>query len=399
MRIHLNSNAAARDLPAPAWIDPHLSLRRAELARREMQAWPGYAPTPLVRLSGLADALGLGAIWFKDEGSRFGLGSFKALGGAYAAGLAILRRLRELGLASPATTLDEIRAGRFAGVVSGLTLATATDGNHGKSVAWGARMYGARSRIYLHRNVNAVREAAIRDLGAEIVRVPGNYDDSVRAARADADENGFLIISDTSYDGYVETPADVMQGYTLMLDEALADPAVRPTHVFVQAGVGALAAAVAGHLWQRLGPGRPRVIVVEAEAANCLYRSAEAGRAVVVEGDHPTIMAGLACGEVSMLAWQILETAADAFVTVADSDAKAAMRRLYRPSGSDPSIVAGESGAAGLAGLLAAAGSEAAREQLALDRDAAILLIGTEADSDPDSFDRIVGRERPQAAE
>jgi diaminopropionate ammonia-lyase len=185
-----------------------------------------------------------------------------------------------------------------------------------------------------------------------------------------------------------------MQGYTLLLAEILEEPGARPTHVFVQAGVGAFAAAVAAHLWQTLGTDRPQFAVVESDVADCLFRSAQAGHPVTVGGEHSTIMAGLACGEVSLLAWRILDAAADAFVTIGDDVAKGTMRRLYRPTGSDRTIVAGESGAAGLAGLLAVAQSESARDDLGLDGSSTVLVIGTETDTDPESFDAIVGRDR-----
>ena len=390
MKFLLNRRASGRRERIPSWIAPYLSLERHAEAKREIQSWPGYAPTPLHALDALARELGIARVWYKDEGPRFGLKSFKALGGAYAGGRAMLRTLIAKGQAPADATLADLRAGKFADAAAKLTLVTATDGNHGKSVAWGASIFGARAIIYIHRHVSAAREVAIGALGADIVRVDGNYDDSVRRAAADARANGYLVVSDTTYEDYVETPSDVMQGYTVMLGEIFDDPAVRPTHVFVQAGVGAFAAAVAAHLWELLGRDRPTFVVVESTRADCLLKSAEAGRPVVVEGDLDTIMAGLACGEVSDLAWKIVDVAADAFVAIGDESARQAMRRLFDPSGSDSPIVAGESGAAGLAALLSL--SEEAKGALRLGPSSRVLLFGTESDTDPASFAKIVGR-------
>jgi len=396
MRFLVNRDAAAPGAPYPGEFKALFSIERQDEARGAITSWAGYEPTPLVNLRSLGSELEVGELLYKDEGSRFGLGSFKAAGGGYAAGRALLRRLQELGVADSSATVAELHSGKLAAAAAGLTLVTATDGNHGRAVAWGASNFGARAKIYIHQHVSTAREAAIRTLGADVVRVSGNYDDSVRQAAADAKANGYLIVSDTSYDGNEQVAADVMQGYTVMLAEVL-DEAASPTHVFVQAGVGALAAVVCAFFWARLGPDRPHLILVESEVADCLYKSAEQGRPVTVEGDHPTIMAGLACGEVSDIAWDILKVGADAFMTIDDDHARAAIRRLYYPSGSDPRIVAGESGAAGLAGLMAGAHSPEFRDALGLTADARVLVIGTERDTDPDSFAEIV-RQRGEAA-
>jgi diaminopropionate ammonia-lyase len=342
-------------------------------ARDEIAAWPGYAPTGLPSLTGLAGAAGIGAIFYKDEAARFGLGSFKALGGAYA----VLRVLRREG-----------------GATADITVTCATDGNHGRSVAWGAGMFGCRCVIYVHERVSSGRRDAIRRYGAEVRRAPGNYDDAVRRAAADAVSNGWHVVSDTSYEGYTEIPRDVMQGYAIMVEEALNQlpVGVLPTHVFVQGGVGGLAAAVCAHLWETFEARRPKVIVVEPDKADCLYKSAVAGHPVAVAGELDTIMAGLACGEVSPLAWRILETGADAFMAIGDAAAAETMRILADERHGDPAIVAGESGVAGLAGLLLAAGSETARASLGLTADSVVLAFGTEGATDPDIYHRIVGR-------
>jgi diaminopropionate ammonia-lyase len=215
----------------------------------------------------------------------------------------------------------------------------------------------------------------------------------VRQAARDAEANGWIVVSDTSYPGYTDIPRDVMQGYTIMADEALAQwPGEPPTHVFIQAGVGGLAAAVCGHLWETLGAKRPRVIVVEPDRAACLFESAAQGRAANIHGALDTIMAGLACGETSIIAWEILEEGASDFLTVADDAAAACMRLLGHGVDGDRPIVAGESAVAGLAGLLGAMARPALAKALALDASSRVLLFGSEGDTDPVLYEQIVGR-------
>jgi diaminopropionate ammonia-lyase len=368
--------------------DEILGLKAFAVAKTEIASWPGYAPTPLRALAGLAHAAGIGSLFYKDEASRFGLGSFKALGGAYA----VFRLLREL--VGTAVTAADLTAGRHTDRFAGVTVTCATDGNHGRSVAWGARTFGCACKIYVHETVSQGRCDAIAAYGANIRRVAGTYDDAVRQAAGDAAAEGWHVVSDTSYEGYTDIPRDVMQGYAVMVDEALTQlpDGVSPTHVFVQGGVGGLAAAVCAHLWETLGARRPRFIVVEPERADCLYRSALAGHPVTAVGDLDTIMAGLACGEPSLLAWKILEPGADAFMTVTDGAAMECMRLLAGGGYGDAPLVAGESAVAGLAGLLLAAGDPDARARLGLSADSIVLLFGTEGATDPEVYRRIVGR-------
>ncbi len=361
-----------------------------EAARREITSWPGYAVTPLHDLRGLAGALGIGQLRFKDEGGRFGLGSFKALGGAYAVG----RLLATLVARDTGTKVGtrELAAGAFRERIRDITVTCATDGNHGRSVAWGARMFGCKCVIYIHENVSEGRKAAIESFGAQVVRTPGNYDDAVRQADADARRLGRHVISDTSYEGYMDIPRDVMQGYGVMADEALQQMGgTMPTHVFLQGGVGGMAAAVCSYFWERAGGDRPITVVVEPEKADCLLRSARAGTPVAVHGELDTLMAGLACGEVSLLAWEILRDGADAFVAVPDQAAIDCMRLLAAAPFSDPRVVAGESAVAGLAGLIGAACSAEHRKLLQLDADSRVLLFGTEGDTDPVLYRQLVG--------
>ena len=265
-----------------------LSLDRAREAEAVISRWAGYAPTQLRALDAIAQRAGVAGVLYKDEGWRFGLKSFKALGGAYA--------------------VERLAAARGGG--EGLTVTCATDGNHGRAVAWGARRAGARAVIYVHEGVSEGRAEAIRGFGAEIVREGPNYDASVRASTQAAARNGWQIVSDTSWPGYDQVPRDVMQGYAVMAMEIEAERAARhyapPTHIFIQGGVGGLAAAVLSHGWESRGADRPTLIVVEPENAACLIESARAGHEVTVQGDLETIIAGLACGEPSILAWKLL---------------------------------------------------------------------------------------------
>jgi diaminopropionate ammonia-lyase len=269
----------------------------------------------------------------------------------------------------------------------------ATDGNHGRSVAWGAQLFGCRCVIYIHATVSEGRRAAIARYGAEVIRVPGNYDDSVRHADAQAQAHGWTVVSDTTYEGYRDIPIDVMHGYGVMSREVVAQLGGEPpTHVFVQAGVGAFAASVAAVFWQAWGPRRPRLVVVEPLRADCHLQSALAGHPVAVTGDLDTVMAGLACGEVSPAAWEIVSTAADAFVAVDDRYALDGVRAFATPTGGDPAIVSGETGATGLAALLAAKEHPGLRELLGLDAGSRVLLLGSEGDTDPEIYRRITGR-------
>ena len=366
---------------------PEAGFRRA---RAEITAWPGYAPTPLLDLPGIAREARLGVVRLKDEAGRFGLGSFKALGGAYAVAEVVAGELARRGVA-PAATSAERMAGRWREATAAITVTCATDGNHGRAVAWGARRCHCRSVIFIHEGVSAGRAAAIAAYGAEIKRVPGTYDDSLRVAAAEAAANGWFVVSDTSWEGYTEVPRAIMQGYRVMADEAVAQwgaaqgDAAPPTHVFIQGGVGGVAAAVSVQARTAFSPA-PMLVVVEPDRAACLLASAELGERTSVPGDLDTLMAGLACGEPSLLAWQELDRGAAAFMAIPDDAAVEVMRLLARAG-----VVAGESGVAGLAGCLLAAGDPAARESLGLGEGSRVLAFNTEGATDPELYARLVG--------
>jgi diaminopropionate ammonia-lyase len=385
---------------AEASVQPYndtspLSLTEAgfDAAAREIASWPDHAVTPLVALPGLAQRFDLGELFYKDERSRFGLRSFKALGGAYAvANVLRYKVMAATGLHTLGST--DLLSGRHQDLIRAATVTCATDGNHGRSVSWGAQLFGCRCVIYVHEQVSRGRRDAIAQYGADVREVKGNYDDAVRFAAAAAAAEGWTVVSDTSYPGYREIPLDVMHGYGVMASEIVEQfsDSEPPTHVLVQAGVGALAASVCANFWIHWGALRPRFIVVEPTEANCVYRSLQAGRPVVVDGALDTVMAGLACGEVSELAWEVLKTGTTAVVAVDDAWALKAMRVLASPVAGDPAIVAGETGGVGLAVLLAAEGNPALRHTLALDASSRVLLIGSEGDTDQVIYREVVGR-------
>ncbi|RUW47644.1 diaminopropionate ammonia-lyase, partial [Mesorhizobium sp. M1A.F.Ca.ET.072.01.1.1] len=291
-----------------------LGLAGAAEAERFLAARENHAETPLHALPALAGELGIAALHVKDEGKRLGLGSFKALGGAYAVIRLVLEEAEErLGRA---IEVAELHGPDVKAIASGMTFACATDGNHGRSVAQGAGLLGARSVIFVHSGVSNERVAAIARFGAEIVRIAGDYDQSVREAARVAAERGWTVVSDTSWPGYERIPGLVMQGYTVIVREALRRLPKSPTHVFLQAGVGGLAAAVAGHFAIVLGEDRPAAIVVEPARAACVYATAKAGRPAAIAHSKPTVMAMLECYEPSLVAWRVLSRLADAFMTV-----------------------------------------------------------------------------------
>jgi diaminopropionate ammonia-lyase len=355
---------------------PDSGFRRA---KEEITSWAGYAPTPLLPLPDAAEAARVSSVHWKDEGGRFGLGSFKALGGAYAVMRVLAAELARRGVATAATSAD-LSDGKHRDETRGITVTCATDGNHGRSVAWGAQRFGCRCVVFVHPGVSKGRRDAIAAYGAEVRETPGTYDDAVRTARREAEKNGWSVVSDTSYAGYTEPPRDVMQGYRLLAEEAAEALPERPTHVFVPGGVGGLAAAVSAQMRSRYGKDAPRLVVAEPDRAACLMASAEAGQITPVDGPLDTVMACLACGEPSLLAWQELERAAFGFVSIADEAAIAAIRALHKRQ---PRITAGESAVAGLAALLLAGRDAFGRTALQLSEDSRVLVLGTEGATDP----------------
>ena len=363
-----------------------------ESARAVIEAWPGYKPTPLIELPGLARASGIMRLYYKDEAHRFGLKSFKPLGGAFAVARMLMRELPAI-TQQARITIEDLLNGRFAKEASRFTVTAATDGNHGRSVAWGARMFGCRCVIFINEAVSKGREQAIASYGAEVRRNPGSYDDAIRKAQSTAVAETWFVIADTSEDASTQATRDVTQGYALMAAEAIEQLAREdtPTHIFLQAGVGGMAAATCAQFWQAFGKNRPKTILVEPVNAACWLASLQSGRPIVIDGYLDSLMGGLACGEVSGVAWQILSTGADAMMTIEDGAAADCMRLLAQAPYGDAVIVAGESGVAGLAGLLTAAADDDTREKLQLGENSRVVVFGTEGATDPDTYADITG--------
>jgi len=369
-----------------------LSVDAGRAAKGRLDAWTMLsAPTPLWSLPGLASSLGISALSVKDESKRSVLGSFKALGAPNALIELILRRWPQCGW-----TAADLFAGRHAEALEGFTVISATDGNHGRALAAAAHTIGCHCVIVLHAHVSAEREQAIAAFGAEIRRIAGNYDESVEEAARLAAKHRWEVVSDTSYEGYEEVPRDVMQGYGVIAEELLENATGAPTcpwtHVLLQGGVGGLAAGIVSHFWERYGDRRPRFIVVEPEQADCLFQSAVQGRPARATGSVDSVMAGLACGETSPLAWRFLQPAVDVFMTVSDGQAQESMRTLAEGRYGDVPLVAGESGVAGLAALQVLDGRPEWRRLADLGPDARVLLINTEGATAPGVYALITGR-------
>jgi diaminopropionate ammonia-lyase len=372
-----------------------MNIAKADESRQWLLQWPELSrePTPLHSLPGLARDLGVGRIDLKDESTRATLGSFKALG----APIALVRLIQRRWPQRPFDAAG-LFAGRHAEELRDFTVVSATDGNHGLALAAAARDIGCRCVILLHKHVSVERERAIAAQGATIVRIDGNYDASVHEAARLAEGNTWFVVSDTSYDGYEDIPRDVMQGYGTIAAEVLEQrgsgqgDASPYSHVFLQGGVGGMAAGIISYFWERSGARRPVFIVVEPQQADCLLQSAMAGHAANASGSVDSVMAGLACGETSPLAWRFLEPAVDFFLTIEDDEAVAAMRLLAAGGHGDVPVVSGESGAAGLAGLAHTVRDPELRRRAGLDSNSSVLLISTEGATAPEVYRQLVGR-------
>lgn len=384
----------------PKSDDRHLSimsLDHVERAYRFHRSFPQYSVTPLANLTGMAQALGLGALCVKDESYRFGLNAFKVLGGSFAMGCYIAGQLgRDVSEVDYAYLTSEKLRREFGQA----TFFTATDGNHGRGVAWAARQLHQKAVVHMPKGTVAIRYDNIAREGAQVTIETVNYDDCVRIAAKEAAETPHgVMVQDTAWDGYEDIPSYIMQGYGTMAREAadqyLETVGQAPTHVFIQAGVGSLAGAVQGYLANRFAEKPPVVTVVEATAADCLYRGAIAGdgQPRVVEGDLQTIMAGLACGEPNTLSWDILRNHSAFFVSCPDWVSARGMRMLGAPVKGDAQVVSGESGAVGM-GVVSAVMTDPRyaelKERLGLGAQSRVLLFSTEGDTDPENYRRIV---------
>ena len=361
------------------------------------KSFPQYSVTPLQKLSALASYLGVKGIYCKDESYRFGLNAFKVLGGSYAMGRYIAK---ELGRDISQLPYNVLSSDKLREEFGQATFFTATDGNHGRGVAWAAKRLGQKAVVRMPKGTTKTRFDNIAKEGAEVTIEEVNYDDCVRMAAAEAakTEHG-IIVQDTAWAGYEEIPSWIMQGYgTLVLeaDKQLKENGVdRPTHVFVQAGVGSLAGAVVGYFAHKYKENPPVMVVCEASAADCLYRSAVQadGNLVNVTGDLQTIMAGLACGEPNTTSWDILKNHVSVFVAAPDWVSAKSMRMLAAPIKGDPQVTSGESGAVTfgvLNEIMTNPDYADLKEALQLDENSQVLLFSTEGDTDPERYKEIV---------
>ncbi|MDU8925031.1 diaminopropionate ammonia-lyase [Pasteurellaceae bacterium LIM206] len=376
-----------------------LSLVGKDIARQVHQfhqKFNNYAETPLLSLPYLSRKLGLKSIYVKNEGERFGLNAFKGLGGSFAVGKYLTKKLN---LDIHTLTFEQLNIPEIKAKIGDITFVTATDGNHGRGVAWATQQLGLKAIVFMPKGSSEIRAENIRRHGAECTITELNYDDTVRLASRLATENGWVLFQDTAWDGYEEIPTWIMQGYLTLAYEITRQLPEPPTHLILQAGVGSFAGAIMGYFAQQLNH-KLKIIVVEPHQANCLYRSARVadGKPHMVTGDMRTIMAGLACGEPNTVSWPIIRDYADVFISADDQLAANGMRIAAAPRpNTDPAFISGESGAIGL-GLLYELTSKAdyqhLSQQLGLDKEACVLLVSTEGDTSSDIYEEIVWRGR-----
>lgn len=360
------------------------------------KSFPEYEITPLQSLKELSEKLGVSKIWVKDESYRFGLNAFKVLGGSYAVAKYLAKKLN---MDISELSFEKLRSKEIKEKLGDITFVTATDGNHGRGIAWAARQLGQKSVVFMPKGSSEIRLNNIQNEGAEASITNLNYDDAVRLANKYSEEHNGVMVQDSAWEGYEEIPTWIMQGYSTLIDEAMeqieAEGGDKPTHVFLQAGVGSFAGSIQGYLTSMFGKDRPITAIVEPNEAACIYKSAKEndGRPHTVTGYMPTIMAGLACGEPSTVSWGILRDYSDMYISCPDYVTARGMRILGNPLKGDPKITSGESGAVGL-GILSLILEENAlkgiAEKLNINKDSKILIISTEGDTDPVSYRKIV---------
>ncbi len=369
-----------------------LNLESAKKVRSFHASFPVYRETPLVELKNTAKALGLGSIYVKDESYRFGLNAFKVLGGSYAMGNYLAKRLGKSITEMPYDKLisDEVRK-----ELGDMTFVTATDGNHGRGVAWTAKQLQQKSVVYMPKGSAEERLMNIRAEGADASITDLNYDEAVRLANTQAEQKGWVMVQDTAWEGYEDIPGWIMQGYGTMGYEAYMQLPEKPTHIFLQAGVGSMAGAVAGFFAAAYGEDRPIITIVEPNKADCIFRTAEAadGTLHFVTGDMNTIMAGLACGEPCSIGWNVLRDYADNFISCPDYAAAQGMRLLGNPEAGDTKVISGESGASAfgcVAEVMRDPSLAELRRKLRLDENSRVLFFSTEGDTDKENYKSIV---------
>lgn len=369
-----------------------ISLENAKKVQRFHASFPMYRETPLTELRETAEELGLGTIYIKDESYRFGLNAFKVLGGSYAIGSYLAGRL---GKTIEELSYEELISEQTRKALGEITFVTATDGNHGRGVAWTASKLRQKAVVYMPKGSARERLANILAEGADAAITDLNYDEAVRLANRQAEEKGWVMVQDTAWEGYEDIPEWIMQGYGTMGYEAYTQLPEKPTHIFLQAGVGSMAGAVAGFFASVYGEERPLITIVEPSQADCLFRTAEAadGKLHFVTGQMCTIMAGLACGEPCSIGWNVLKDYADYFISCPDYMAAQGMRILAGPAKGDPRIISGESGAAAfgcVTEIMRDSNYADIREKLKLNEDSRVLFFSTEGDTDKENYRSIV---------
>lgn len=370
-----------------------MSLDNVDKARAFHKSFPQYSVTPLANLSNMAEFLGLKSLFVKDESYRFGLNAFKVLGGSFAMARYIAN---ELGKDVSEIGYNYLTSEKLKNEFGQATFFTATDGNHGRGVAWAANRLGQKAVVLMPKGTVKSRFDNIAKEGAKVTIEEVNYDECVRMANklAEQTEHG-VMVQDTAWDGYEEIPAWIMQGYGTMASEAAEQITDRPTHIFIQAGVGSLAGAIQGYFANLYKDNPPKVIVMEAMAADCLYQSAKAGDGKIrfVDGDLQTIMAGLACGEPNTISFDILKNHSAFFVSCPDWVAEKGMRILAAPIKGDTQVTSGESGAVGMGliyTLMKNPEYEELKNAIGLDENSSVLMFSTEGDTDPENYKKIV---------
>ncbi|MEO0398697.1 MAG: diaminopropionate ammonia-lyase [Pseudomonadota bacterium] len=363
----------------------------ASSARQSLRSWDVYEPTPLLDAGGLAGRLGVDSIWIKDEASRKPLKSFKSLGGAYALMVALSERIAEKTGEKP--SISDLANHKFSSLIKGNRIVATTDGNHGRSLAWGAQLFGVPCTIFVPKNVSEGRKEPIRALGADVVTFDGNYDQTMEHCAKEAAKHNWVHIQDTSHEGFTRWHRVIMEGYTLMVEEAFSQfpDDQKPTHMFLQVGCGGMAAAIVAHMVVTWGVAKlPKTILVQSEAVDPLVQSFAKGTDQIDMGDHNTALVGIACGEVASLAKDLLYPYADGAMTVKDDDALSLMREAAQGELTGAPFIMGETGASGLAAAVTACQDQKLRERLSIDATSRIFVVSSEGDTDPEFYKSVI---------
>ena len=344
-----------------------LSKKDIDDAYSSISSWKGYSPTPLIELNKLSTELNLNKIFYKDESKRFDLKSFKALGGAYA--------------------VEKVSKGN-----KDIIVATATAGNHGRSVAWGAKRLGLKCKIFISEFVSDARGQAMSDLGADVIKVKGNYEKSLFECIKQSTINNWQIVQDVAWKNYMVVPKFTMAGYTVMMKEIVSQiNQNKISHIILQAGVGGMAAAMIAGIARYL-ENVPITIVVEPDSAACVLESIKTGKIEKIDIKRESLMGGMSCGEVSLVPWEILKNSVRYCISLPDDDISKTMKLLGNASFSDEKIIAGENSAPGVISLITSCEDEKTRKKLKLDKDSNILLIGCEGDTDQAMYQKLINQ-------